>query len=361
MTLLYKPDWETAKAHYLAWWAGDAFERCAMAVTAPRRGDPAIHPPQPPSDPVERWTNLDTIAALNEYTHATTFYGGEAFPIWNGGYPGHTSLPTYLGCPLTLDMETGWWDPILTSPDWDITTLRFDPDNPWWQFTLAQVERSLKESAGKSIPDIGGALGGCGDTLAALRGTYNLLFDVTQCPQRVAQAEAYLLELWIQVYDTLYDLVHEAAGGSATWFPLWSPGRFYSTHCDFSYMISPKMFNRLFLPVIERWSQHLDHTVYHVDGIAAFAHVPALCDLPSIQAFQILPGAGKPGPLHYLETLRLVQSRGKNLHITLPAEEVETALNLLSARGLFIDTHCDSEEHARWLLAQAEKWSHDGT
>ena len=40
-------------------------------------------------------------------------------------------------------------------------------------------------------------------------------------------------------------------------------------------------------------------------------------------------------------------------------EEVETALELLSARGLFISTHCDSEEQARALLRHAEKWSHD--
>jgi hypothetical protein len=111
--------------------------------------------------------------------------------------------------------------------------------------------------------------------------------------------------------------------------------------------------------VIARWSQHLDHTVYHVDGPAAFAHIPALAELPSIQAFQVLPGAGKPSPLYYLETLRLVQARGKNLHITIPANEVESALSLLSARGLFIETRCENEAEARWLLAQAGKWSHD--
>jgi hypothetical protein len=78
-----------------------------------------------------------------------------------------------------------------------------------------------------------------------------------------------------------------------------------------------------------------------------------------LQAFQILPGAGKPSPLHYLDTLRLVQAAGKNLHITLPPQEVETALGLLSARGLFIETQCETEEQARALLKDAEKRSHD--
>jgi hypothetical protein len=361
MSLLYKPDWEETQHRYLAWWSGEAIGRCALAVTAPRANGPAIVLPEPPEDPVERWTDLDYITALNEYQHATTFYGGEAFPLWNGGYPGHTSIPAFLGCPTTLDMNTGWWDPVFDGDDdgWDVTSLSIDPENRWWQFTLKQLKRGIQESAGKSVPDIGGALGGCGDTLAALRGTFPLLYDVAYVPDQVRQAELYLMEMWIEVYNTLYDLVHEAAGGSTCWFHLWSPGRFYAAHCDFSYMISPQMFCDLFLPAIERQTRFLDHAVYHVDGIGAFRHVPALLELPYLQAIQILPGAGKPSPLHYLDTLRLVQAKGKNLHVTISPDEVETALDLLSARGLFISTHCETEEQARYLLKKAEEWSHD--
>ena len=116
------------------------------------------------------------------------------------------------------------------------------------------------------------------------------------------------------------------------------------------------MFQSLYLPAIEAWSECLDHTIYHVDGVGAFRHVPALTELSRIRAFQILPGEGKLSPLHYLDTLRLVQARGKNLHITIAPEEVESALELLGARGLFIETTCASEGQARYLLKMAEKW-----
>ncbi len=135
MPLLYKPDWEEAQEHYRAWWEHEAFGRCALCVTAPRTGSEGLEPPAFPEDPIARWTDLDFNSALNAQRHATTFYGGEAFPVWEGGYPGHTSIPAYLGCPLTLDMETGWWDPILSGDDWDITQVRFSEDNSWWQFT----------------------------------------------------------------------------------------------------------------------------------------------------------------------------------------------------------------------------------
>lgn len=355
--LLYKPDWEETQQRFLTWWAGEPFERCAFAVNAPKEGQPILRPPVQPTDPVQRWTDLEYISALNEYQHATTYYGGEAFPVWCGGSPGHTSLPAYLGCPVGLDMNTGWWDPVLVDDDWDVSSLRVDPNNTWWRYTLDQIKRCIDESAGKSIPDLGGALSGCGDILAALRGTDRLLLDVSLEPERVQKAEYDLLKIWSDVYDQLYRLVETAGVGCTSWLRLWSPDRYYPTSCDFSYMISPRMFKNVYLPVIERWTQALDRTIYHVDGVGSFNHLPALTDLPRIQAFQILPGDGKPSPLYYLDSLRLVQSKGKNLYISLAPEEVETALGLLSSRGLFIQTSCSSEAEARYLLRMVEKWS----
>lgn len=358
MSLLYKPDWEETKERFKAWWAGDAIGRCGLAVTAPRKDAKDEPPPEMPSDPIQRWTDLDYFAAANDWSHSRTFYGGEAFPIWSGGYPGHASIPSYLGSRVDLDMHTGWHQPILNGETWALDDLKLDRENEWWKFNEQMLQRAAAEAKGKSIPGVG-AFGGCGDTLAALRDTNRLLLDVIDRPELVKATELHLMDLWCEVYSFCYDIVHEAAEGSTCWFSLWSPGRFYSAHCDFSYMISPKMFRDLFLPTIEKQTQYLDHAVYHVDGIEAFNHVPALLELPRLHALQILPGAGKPSPLYYMDVLKQVQAGGRNLHISIPASEVETALTELSARGLFIGTSCGTEEEARALLKRAEKLSHD--
>ena len=60
-----------------------------------------------------------------------------------------------------------------------------------------------------------------------------------------------------------------------------------------------------------------------------------------------------------METLKLVQAAGKNLYITISADEVEPALAELSARGLFIQTSARTEAEARALLVNAERWSRD--
>ena len=358
MSLLHKPDWDQTKQHFLAWWAHDAIGRAGISVTAPRDNRPDVPSPKQPTTPLLRWTDLDYISELSEYKNSQTFFGGEAFPDWGYGSPGYKSIHAILGCTITLDFRTGWAEPILDGEDLDVSGLHIDEDEPHWQFMLSWARRGAAEAAGKAIPGVG-AFGGSGDTLSCMRGTARLLIDLIERPDQVRQADQYLMDIWCQAYDRLYEITREAAEGSTCWFNLWSPGKFFAAQNDFSFNISPAMFRDIFLPTIERQTKFLDHTVYHVDGVDAFAHVDALCELPQLDALQILPGAGKPSPLHYLDELRKVQAAGKNLHITIRSEEVADALSLLSARGLMIQTSCNSQAEAEQLLKDAEKWSQD--
>ena len=361
MTLQYKPDWEEAKTRLRAWWAGEIVDRCVIGVTAPKAGVTAEPPPMLPERLEDRWLDHAYLHVANEYRMRHTFYGGEAFPVWNAGYPGWDFIPSYLGARITLKEDTGWVDSLIDDgelTDHDYRDLVIRPDSHWWQTALAMLRYAVEEARGKSLPGIL-AFGGCGDTLAALRSSNRLLFDVLDCPDYVREFELYLMRQWMDVYETFHGIVREGCEGSTCWFNVWSPGKFYPTHNDFSYMISPKMFRGIFLPVIEMQTQYLDHTIHHVDGIGAFAHVDALCDLPRLNGLQILPGAGKPSPLHYLDVLKKVQARGKNLHISIPADEVPLALELLSSKGLYIETWCATEAKARALLATATKMTHE--
>ena len=359
MTLMHKDDWQEARRRFLLWWNHEYFGRCALAVTAPKKDPPDVAPPPDARTPHQRWYDLDWIARANAYQLGRTYYGGEAIPVWNAGYSGVSAIPTFLGCPIDIDMATGWWHPVLTAPDaLDVGGLRLDENHAGYQFTIRMLERAVQESQGKALPSIG-AFGGCGDTLAALRGTEQLLLDCVERPREVRAAEELLMDMWCDFYDRCFNVIRGAADGSTCWFALWSPGKFYAAQNDFSYNIGPRMFREIFLPVIKEQTEFLDHAVYHVDGINAFRHVDALCELPRLQALQILPGAGKAGPLHYMDTLRKVQRAGKNLHISIAAEHVEEALGVLSARGLFIQTSTETEDEARRLLELAEQWSVD--
>ncbi|MCE5279711.1 MAG: hypothetical protein ABFD92_20170 [Planctomycetaceae bacterium] len=360
MNLLYKDDWERTKDFYRAWWAHENTGRCGMWVTGARE-KPLPCPPAPPrpDTPEQRWTDLDYISACAESWMGSTFFGGEAFPVWSAGHPGHESLPALLGCRVDLDWNTGWVQPVLTGDTLDCTHLKLDENNPRYAHVLRLQARAVEESAGKCIPSLVTALGGSGDTLAWLRGSEPLLYDLFDRPDEVLAAEMYLMDLWITVYNRLYEMTHKAAEGTTTWYPLWAPGKFYSPQNDFAYMISPEHYRKLFLPGIIKQLETLDYAIYHVDGVGNFNHVDALLELPRLQALQILPGAGKPSPLHYMDVLKKVQAAGKNLDIFIGPDEVQPALKELSARGLFIHTGCRTEADARELLKKAERWSHE--
>lgn len=359
MQLKYKPDWEEAREHLRAWWNHEYFGRCVLAIDAPRENPPERPKPPEAKTIEEQWYDLDAISDRVDYWLSRVFFGGEELPIWSAGYPGIAAIPTMLGCPFRLDMTTGWHDPLLTDPDgFDIRSLHLDENHPAYKYHMSVLRRAVKESEGKSVPSIGAFYHG-GDTLAALRGTEQLLIDCVDRPDVVRDAEDWLMEMWCDFYERSYSVVRDATNGSACFFGIWAPGRTYGVSNDFSYNISTAMFRDLFLPAIEKQTRFLDYSIYHVDGVGAFRHVDALCELPRLQAIQILPGAGKPSPMHYMEVLKKVQAAGKNLHIGIPPEEVKPALEQLSARGLYISTWCGTESEARRMLKDVERWSVD--
>ena len=48
---------------------------------------------------------------------------------------------------------------------------------------------------------------------------------------------------------------------------------------DISVMISPKSFRRFVQPFIREQCQRLDYSMYHLDGVDAIRHLPALLEM----------------------------------------------------------------------------------
>jgi len=360
MELLYKPDWEKTKENLTAWWAHEDFGRCGIAVTANKTGLPDAAPPPLPERIEDRWLDTDYLRAEQEYRMKRIFYGGEAFPVQDPGSQWMYNA-CFVGCPVDITETSGWIVPVIKEgelTDYDYNDLIIRDDNPWWISSLEKHRIAVEDAAGKAIPCMQ-TLGGAGDTLAGIRGNEQLLADTMDCPDYVKEFDQYLMKQWIDVHRTFYEIIKDGAEGCTTWahMGIWAPGPYYIAMCDFSYMISTKMFTDLFLPSIEMQADYLDYCLYHVDGIGAFKHVDILCEVNGIQAIQILPGAGKPSPLHYMDELKKVQNAGKNLHMFLAPQEVKPALENLSSKGLFITTWCDTEEEAGALLRLTEKES----
>ena len=357
MSLVYKPDWEQTMQNYTAWWNREDFGRCGLAVTARKKGTEHLQAPPLPEKAADRWMDHDYLKKKNEYQMQTTFYGGEAFPIWCPGYTWE-GISTFLGMEFTLDENSAWGKPMIAEgelTEHDFRQFRIQYDSDIWKKSMAMHKLAIEESKGKSLPYIC-AMGSVGDVLAGLRSTNQLLYDMIDCPEYVHDFEMYLIEIWNEVFCHLYDMVKDASyGATIPWMGMWAPGKFYIPQNDFSYMISTEMYRNVFLDALERNLEMLDYSIYHVDGIEAFRHVDMLCELERLNGLQILPGDGKPSPLHFMDVLKRVQDAGKNLHISISPKEVPAALENLSSKGLFINTWCETEDEARELIRYAEK------
>jgi len=348
--VLYKEDWENAQRRLVAWWDCQVIDRPAIQVTAPRaRPLPAAEPPSATLE--EARTVPEVVVAHNEHRFARTSFGGEAFPyIFVNLGPGIAS--TYLGGNAVIDENTVWYPASHDTVD-EIADLPFDREGRWWQITTAVTEGCAQAGSGKwltSITDIGGIA----DLIANLIGTEKLLFAMHENPEGVKRARDRLLRLWFEVYDACHELLKPHQDGTTPWLGVWSPGKTYSSQCDFAAFLSPEMFREFFLPDLAAQFAFLDHGIYHWDGPDAVVHLDALLELEDLHAIQWVPGAGAPEPIEWVPLLRKVQDAGKGLVLHLQAKDVPRALREFRPEGLLMKTSCTSEEEARDLLRYVE-------
>jgi hypothetical protein len=293
----YKPDWAAARRRLEAFWAGEIFDRCPVAVLAPRKRRTPVPGPADPADPEAEYRR--EIARLE-----STYFGGEAVPAAHGG--------------------------------------------------ACVIERC----AGRYFianPEVGGA----GDVLAQMRGTDRLCVDLLEQPEDVRSAIATLTGNWIQQHEEFYRQAREANQGAGViaWLSLWAPGRHALLACDFSAVISPRAFSEFFLPEIDRESAWCEYATYHLDGPRAMkSHLPALLEHRGIDVIQFSPGYMPALSPQYIPRYKEIQASGKRLYLPVQPEEIEPLLAELSPKGLFLSTQADSEASANALLEKVARW-----
>jgi len=205
-----------------------------------------------------------------------------------------------------------WAKPCLRHPE--SAEFAYDPDNRYWRFSLAAFTEVRRLAGGKMLQQFPDLIEGL-DTLAAMRGTENLLEDLCDRPEWVHASLRKLTDLYFRYYDVLYELLRDEVGGSVFW--AWAPGRMVKLQCDFSAMISPDMFAEFMVPVLKEMTERTGYSMYHWDGPGAICHHDHLLSIPNLDMLQWTPGAGVEETWHkrwwplYHKTLEA----GKKLYI----------------------------------------------
>jgi len=348
--MLYKEEWTQTCEYFNAWWEKET-DQPIIQVFAPRKGYTfniwwdwgfAKEPDNPNKivDQFEDWC-------------AKMFFGGEAFPdLWINLGPG--IMAAYIGADARFrpDSETVWFE---TPKDWrELEELKIDPDNRWWRTTKEITAFASGRSNGKFMVGITD-LGGVNDVAASLRGSQTLITDLFRCPEKVRDLCSQILDIWHIYYEELYRILKGESRGNSAWMGLWASRKWYPIQCDFSAMLSPKLFKEFALQYIRGQCLRLDYTIYHLDGPGEIPHLDMLLDIPELSGIQWVPGAGNE-PVEspdWFHLYKKVQESGKLLVVQgVLKENVEALLRKLKPKGLLVSTYCATEEEARSLLGK---------
>lgn len=348
-------DWENVKQRFIAWWQGEIYDRPLIAVTAPRQARAQASPESVSGAPIDKaclraqWTDIAVMLHRQEQILESTYFGGEAIPLFFHNWSAGHSL--YFGCQPHFTPDTVWVDPAPVDAD-GYPILDGWQENPWWQWMQDNTLRAAQASRGRYfvMPMWGNH---AGDNLGLIRGTEKLLEDTVYRRAWVKRVVKQLSDIQKTVFERLWQLVAPSitgVEGSVNYVSCWSPERTLAFDCDLSCMISPRDFREIFLPPLLDTMQTVTHRIYHLDGWVALHHLETLLSLTELHAIQWLPGAGREAIAQWIPLIQRVQAAGKSIAIYIQPEELPVVLGECRPEGLFINMACVSEEQARRVV-----------
>lgn len=290
MLLEFKPDFDHARQHWDAFWRGEN-QRPAIQAIVPKDGvEPVAKPPYasgrdgnftPVIDQLLRWAETHEFLC-------------DAIPFFYLEF-GADQFATFLGAGMKFPPGiegNGWVEPFID--DLENADIRFRPESAGWQQIVAFAEALKERCTGKLLiasPTLSANL----DALAAVRGTQNLLLDLSLKPEAVHRALRMITDAHADIVNAFARLFEFDTWGSINRHGMYSHGRINVPQCDFSCMISPEMFREFGIPYIREETEHLDAAECHLDGPGAVKHLPALCEIEGVDLIQWVPGAGNEG------------------------------------------------------------------
>ena len=351
----YLENWDKIKVRFEALWENEIVDRCCINITTWKKGA-KLKEFSEPRDEAALLTYRTDPHMINERfleLDKNVYYAGDAVPILALNF-GANAYSTQFGCKPIADENTIWFTESVK--DWDKDELIYDPNDEYTQLFL----KTMKELAilGKdkyfvSMGDNTSAL----DALAQIRGTQNLMMDFICEPERVKNATKILIDAWLHMNERQFDILKETGqdGSCIGWLSTWALGKHSQLQCDLSVMISPEQFDEFASEELTRAANSLDNALYHFDGIEQTRHLDCLLSIEKIKMIQWTNVPGQPPVTDCFDTLKRIQAAGKGLLLILTPDQIETVMENLSSKGLYIVTNANSEEEADYLVKLAAK------
>ncbi len=297
---IYKDDMNDAKQRLSAFWDHELVDRPCISYRYPK---PDVKFPKDcniidyfmPWYMAEHWDDIETFTNNFEGISKALYFGAEAIPrLWPNYGPGIVAAVFGVEPQYNAKVQTVWFH--RDTPIDEIAPLlesaKLNRNNKWYDRLLRVTEYAAKQ-AGKqyaaALTDLGGVL----DILQSFLGPTNLILNLKRRPEVIDRCRAIILEKLLKIYDDLQNIIERYSEGCSAWIDMWCPKRWYPVQCDFSAFLNPNWFRKFALPDIKAQIEHMDYSVYHLDGPNALPHLDDLLSIYALTGIQWVPGAGR--------------------------------------------------------------------
>ena len=352
----YKPDYDATKRRMDAFWEREIIDRPIVQFSLSKPPEECV--PVPVSHhatPAERWLDTEFLVETTLADMANREFLGDTLPMVMPNL-GPEIFSSFYGCPIHFsDVGTSWSDPILH--DWaDADKLQLDWNHPYLHKLVEMTDALIEAGKDTFITGMTDWHPG-GDAIAAFRDPQNLALDMVTHRDEVVALLKRLEADYFRVYDLFYHQLKAVGLPTTTWINLLADGRYYVPSNDFSCMISPAMFQEVFLPGIANECRFYEHSIYHLDGPGALRHLDALLSIPELDAIQWVFGAGNEGFHRWVAVYQHIQAAHKGVEVICDYAEIPAVIETLDPHGLFLRVDdVPSREAGLDLIKRLEKW-----
>ena len=350
----WKKNLEETKKHYIDWWNHkgivlNMWEHFQNGVT-PHADVPA---PAAPVDLNQKWFDPKWRADYLDWYVAHSSLKADILPVANT-HLGPGSLAAILGGVFEGGEDTIWIHPDPKYTD----DIKFDENHPNWLLHKELLRACKRKANGNyyvGMPDLMEGL----DVLAAMKGTDKVLLDTVMQPDVLERQMRQINEIYFKVFDELYDIIREGDEMAFCYFSSWAPGKMAKIQSDISTMISVEDYRRFVQPFIREQCQRIDYTLYHLDGVGALHHLPALLEVEELNAVQWTPGVGEPqgGSPKWYDLYRRILAAGKSIMacwVTL--DELRPLLDNIGGDGVHLEMDFHNEDEVEQAMKIVEEY-----
>jgi hypothetical protein len=316
MSFTIKKDEKEARERLKAFWAGSSLGGRPALFIAAKKTEYVKKPwDRPDLDRKELDFLPEWHAYYNNITLESTEYLAEAMPSGMVSFAGNINMPSVLiGGEYDYHSAGNAW----IKPDadlWDKPVPQFDPNHP--------IVKSLEKCYEKVFETVGDrgfvnppVMLGPLSLLSELRTGERLCLDLYENPEKVKSWTNAVADVYIAAYDHFYTLIKSRGyGETSSWLQAMSEGRFEAMECDFGVMISPDMFKEFALPIITRFTEYFDNTLYHMDGTSQMRFLDLLSSIPRLNGIQWNPEPSAGSPVKWIDAFKEIRKRKLCLHI----------------------------------------------